>query len=65
MTDQVESKFQKGVEEKRKLRKLEDDEEYDCITIPPDGGFGWVVLVACFVSNYLEFLLFNKYIILY
>ncbi len=59
MTDQVESKFQKGVEEKRKLRKLEDDEEYDYITIPPDGGFGWVVLVACFVSYYVDFVLYN------
>jgi hypothetical protein len=64
MTDQVESKFQKGVEEKRKLRKLEDDEEYDCITIPPDGGFGWVVLVACFVSYYVDFVLYNVSLLL-
>ncbi len=64
MADQVESKLQKGIEEKRKLRKLEDDEEYDYITVPPDGGFGWVVLVACFVRDYLEFILYiiNIYI---
>ncbi|CAF4570689.1 unnamed protein product [Rotaria sp. Silwood2] len=34
-----------------KLSKLDDDDEYDYITIPPDGGFGWVVLVACFIIN--------------
>ncbi|CAF2733959.1 unnamed protein product [Rotaria sp. Silwood2] len=34
-----------------KLSKLDDDEEYDYITVPPDGGFGWVVLVACFLIN--------------
>ncbi|CAF1046568.1 unnamed protein product [Rotaria sp. Silwood1] len=34
-----------------KLSKLDDDDEYDYITVPPDGGFGWVVLVACFLIN--------------
>ncbi|CAF1287823.1 unnamed protein product [Rotaria sordida] len=33
------------------VSELEDDEEYDYITVPPDGGFGWVVLVACFLIN--------------
>jgi hypothetical protein len=60
MTDEVETKPQKEagepISEKRKLRKLEDDEEYDYITVPPDGGFGWVVLIACFVSNYIDFI---------
>ncbi len=59
MIDQVESKLEKGIDDKRKLRKLEDDEEYDYITVPPDGGFGWIVLVACFVSYYLEFILYT------
>ncbi|CAF4488231.1 unnamed protein product, partial [Rotaria socialis] len=40
-----------SVSDKRKLRKLEDDGEYDYITVPPDGGFGWVVLIACFLIN--------------
>jgi hypothetical protein len=52
MTTDTETKLQKGVDEKKKIRKLEDDEEYDYITVPPDGGFGWIVLVACFVSDY-------------
>ncbi|CAF2522289.1 unnamed protein product [Rotaria sp. Silwood2] len=34
-----------------KVSEPEDDEEYDYIKIPPDGGFGWVVLVACFLIN--------------
>jgi hypothetical protein len=46
MTTDTETKLQKGVDEKKKIRKLEDDEEYDYITVPPDGGFGWIVLVA-------------------
>jgi len=65
MTNQLEEKLQKEVDKNRKLHKLEDDEEYDYITVPPDGGFGWVVLVACFVSYYLEFILYStKYLFL-
>ncbi|CAF0727671.1 unnamed protein product [Rotaria sordida] len=55
MAKEIEKKLEaEAVEltsDKRKLRKLEDDEEYDYITIPPDGGFGWVVLKACFLIN--------------
>jgi hypothetical protein len=58
MTDEVKTKslteVKKSTSEKR---KLEDDSEYDHIAVPPDGGFGWVVLIACFVSNYINFLL--------
>lgn len=60
MTDKMETKLEKGAEEKRKLRKLEDDEEYDYITVPPDGSFGWIVPIACFVSNDLEFIFYNN-----
>lgn len=31
--------------------KEQDNDEYDYITVPPDGGFGWVVLLACFAIN--------------
>ncbi|CAF3345982.1 unnamed protein product [Rotaria sp. Silwood1] len=55
MANEVEKKLQteaaESTSEKRKLRKLEDDEEYDYITVPPDGGFGWIVLIACFLIN--------------
>jgi hypothetical protein len=63
MTDQVESKTQKGIEDKKKLCKLDDDDEYDYITVPPDGGFGWVVLIACFVSDYFKCILHRMYIL--
>lgn len=39
---------------KKEASKLEDDGEYDYITVPPDGGFGWVVLIACFVSSHIK-----------
>ncbi|CAF4969947.1 unnamed protein product, partial [Rotaria sp. Silwood1] len=43
MANEVEKKLQteaaESTSEKRKLRKLEDDEEYDYIAVPPDGGF--------------------------
>ena len=56
MTDQVETKTKEGFEDKKKLCKLDDDDddEYDYITVPPDGGYGWVVLIACFVSDYFK-----------
>jgi hypothetical protein len=44
MASKAESKLQKETTEYQ-------EEEDDDIIVPPDGGFGWVVLVACFVSN--------------
>lgn len=38
------------IKENKQWDESQDDEEYDYVTIPPDGGFGWVVLVACFVN---------------
>lgn len=37
--------------EKKNVETTDDD----MITIPPDGGYGWVVLIACFVSDLLLF----------
>lgn len=51
MTVKSDSKLQADVEAGDKLDRLADDDEYDYITVPPDGGFGWVVVFACFVSN--------------
>jgi hypothetical protein len=52
MTNEVETKRQKEVvKSASEKQKLEDGEEYDYIVVPPDGGFGWVVVIACFVSK--------------
>ena len=50
MTEKNELKSQQIIDKKENLNQLDDDEEYDYIAVPPDGGFGWVVLIACFVS---------------
>lgn len=49
MGNEVETKSEKE-EKLEKPTNLECDDEYDYITVPPDGGFGFVVLAACFVS---------------
>ncbi|CAF0934713.1 unnamed protein product [Adineta steineri] len=51
MTNKVESKLRDEKDAKRNLCKPQDNEDYDYITIPPDGGYGWVVLIACFMIN--------------
>ncbi|CAF0728838.1 unnamed protein product [Adineta ricciae] len=57
MSDKVQKKRQQdAIElnvEKKPLQKSgnTDDDEYDYITQPPDGGFGWIVLIACFFIN--------------
>jgi hypothetical protein len=64
MTKEIEIKIKnetaKPVSEKDELNKLEDDDEYEYVVVPPDGGFGWVVLIACFVSNYIEVIFFGE-----
>ena len=51
MTSQVEKKpGEEMTLDKKGSEVLEDD----MITIPPDGGYGWVVLIACFVSNSID-----------
>ncbi|CAF3418435.1 unnamed protein product [Rotaria socialis] len=57
MTTEKKSKLKiKSVKEKEKQPTVKvsqppDDEQYDNIKIPPDGGYGWVVLIACFLIN--------------
>lgn len=50
MTVKPDSNVDVDIEKQPKSAELDDSEEYDYITVPPDGGFGWVVLFACFVS---------------
>ena len=51
MTSEMKKKSDKETNlNKKKVETLEDD----MITIPPDGGYGWVVLIACFVSDFIR-----------
>lgn len=52
MTSKVEKK--KADKETTLDKTKSEAPEGDMITIPPDGGYGWVVLIACFVSNSIE-----------
>ena len=36
-------------EEQVKLKHFDEPAEYEYVTIPPDGGFGWVVAFAAMV----------------
>jgi hypothetical protein len=41
-------------EEQVKLKQIEDQinqEEYEHVAIPPDGGFGWVIAIAAMVFS--------------
>jgi len=43
-------------EEQLKLKNIDDhneQEEYEYVTIPPDGGFGWVVVFAAMVFYFI------------
>jgi hypothetical protein len=38
------------ITEKKQLKEpLNDSEEYEYVTIPPDGGFGWTIAFAAMV----------------
>ena len=42
----------KQLEEQVRLKKFDDpnlEEEYEYVTEPPDGGFGWVIAIAAMV----------------
>jgi hypothetical protein len=44
-------------EEQVKLKELDDQTnqaEYEYVTIPPDGGYGWVIAIAAMVFTLLE-----------
>ncbi|CAF1451726.1 unnamed protein product, partial [Rotaria sordida] len=53
--EKIENKFDKSKDDQKKIEnksnKLDDDDEYDFITVPPDGGFGWIVVLACCIIN--------------
>jgi hypothetical protein len=68
------SKKKELEEEQVKLKKIEDladQEEFEYVAIPPDGGFGWVIAFAamvfsvffCYYNN-VHFFLFS-YVTLY
>ena len=57
MTDKREKNPQEeGIELAPQNKNSPNDQEDDYITVPPDGGFGWIVLIACFVSSHKDFL---------
>jgi hypothetical protein len=39
-----------------------DNEEYEYVTIPPDGGFGWIVALAAMVFEFLLLILYLFYL---
>jgi hypothetical protein len=46
-------------EEQVKLKQMEDynnQEEFEYVTIPPDGSFGWVVVFAAMVFAFFSLL---------
>jgi hypothetical protein len=50
-------------DEQAKLKHIDDypnEEEYEYVTIPPDGGFGWVVAIAAMVFIILNVLYCNN-----
>jgi hypothetical protein len=52
-TKTTEKKHKKSEEENVQLKKTVDQmdqEEYRYETVPPDGGFGWVVALAAMVN---------------
>ena len=44
----------KAIVEQNPLREDTDDEEFEYVTTPPDGGFGWVVAFAAMVRPFPE-----------
>lgn len=51
MASKNSSKTKKSQEDQLKLKKIDDEleEGYEYVTVPPDGGFGWVVALAAMV----------------
>jgi hypothetical protein len=33
------------------MNDVDDDLNYEYVNVPTDGGFGWIVLIACFVCD--------------
>jgi hypothetical protein len=48
----------KEITEKKELKETSiDSEEYEYVTIPPDGGFGWTIAFAAMVFLFLTLIL--------
>jgi hypothetical protein len=64
-----ESKKKKELEEEQvKLKQIDDDtnqQGYEYVAIPPDGGFGWIVVFAAMVFTFVLLCLISIFIFLF
>lgn len=50
----------KEISKKKQIEEdLVADDDYEYVTIPPDGGFGWVIAFAAMVFSWFSLCVFN------